>query len=216
MSKGPRRCYASVMVAPPENAPPAGGYGSGPPSGNFGPEPGTAPPARRGTITTLVTWGLVVCLLGTTGVLATFFIRKYLVGAKSSEVKNTLGQLAKDSMMAYEGEGLPGGTAHRICPSASLPVPADAAAISGRKYQSTPLDWQRDQPRSAGFACLHFEMSQPQYYQYRYEATPSSFLVGGRGDLNGDGRFSDFTITGKVIDSRLVTTPSISETDPEE
>lgn len=56
----------------------------------------------------------------------------------------------------------------------------------------------------------------PQSYQYRYEATPSSFLAGGRGDLNGDGKFSDFTLEGRVEAGRLRLSPQISETDPEE
>jgi hypothetical protein len=119
------------------------------------------------------------------------------------------GVIAKDAAMAYDGS-------HAVCPSASLPLPTAHDAIRGTKYQSTKQDWEVDEPRHAGFACLHFSMTRPQYYQYRYEATPSSFLAGGRGDLDGDGKLSDFRIRGEVQDSHLVLTPSIEETDPEE
>jgi type II secretory pathway pseudopilin PulG len=56
----------------------------------------------------------------------------------------------------------------------------------------------------------------PQQYQYRYEATATSFLAGGRGDLDGDGVLSNFTARGEVRDGRLMLSPSIEEIDPEE
>ena len=155
-------------------------------------------------------------MLGTTGVLATFFIRKYMRGSTTSEVRNSLGQMAKDAATTYEERASEVPPGRRLCPSASLPVPTATSMIRGRFYQSTRAEWEVDKPIDAGFACLHFSMMQPQYYQYRYEATPTSFLAGGRGDLNGDGRLSDFTAKGAVVDSHLVVEPSISMTDPEE
>lgn len=153
--------------------------------------------------------GSAIVMVSVLFVLGLFGVRKYLSGAKSSEVKNTLGQLAKDAAAAHDRDG-------SLCASASRPVPVDVSAIRGRKYQSHAAEWEVDRPRHAGFACLDFSMNTPQRYQYRYEATATSFLAGGRGDLDGDGDLSNFTLTGEVLDGRLVLSPSIEESDPEE
>ena len=215
MSKARGRCYASRMPTPPPEGPPAGGYGGRASSGDdaaFGPAP--SPPkatsdAGRALAVTVGIVGSAIVLLSVLGVLGFVCVRKYLSGAKSSEVKNTLGQLAKDAAVAYERDT-------RLCPSAARPVPADVSQIRGRKYQSAQAEWDVDRPRNAGFACLDFSMTVPQYYQYRYEATATSFLAGGRGDLDGDGDLSNFTLSGEVRDGRLVLSPSIEESDPEE
>lgn len=200
---------------------PAGGYGGAPGGGGFGPTAGPPQGSSGGkaVVIILVVVGALVLVLGTLSVLAIFGVRKYIANAKNAEVRNSLGQMAKDAAVAYEREDLTRTGAigeHRVCPSATFPVPRDAASVSGKKYQSAPSEWTVDEARNAGFACLRFELSQPQYYQYRYEATPSSFVAGGRGDLNGDGKFSDYRITGEVRDSRLLIAPSILETDPDE
>jgi type IV pilus assembly protein PilA len=153
--------------------------------------------------------GLIVAMLGTLGVLGVLGARKYLKSALTNESKNTLGQIAKDAAEAHERSRI-------VCPSATRPVPADISLIRARKYPSTRGDWEVDKARNAGFACLDFEMTAPQYYQYRYEATATSFLAGARGDLDGDGDLANFTITGEVRDGRLVVSPSIEETDPAE
>ncbi len=153
--------------------------------------------------------GSAVVMLSVLGVLGFLGVRKYLSGAKTSEVKNVLGEIAKDAAMRFERD-------HRVCPSASRPVPTDTSLIRGRKYQSRAAEWEVDRPGDAGFACLEFSLLAPQYYQYRYEATATSFLAGGRGDLDGDGDLSNFTVTGEVRDGRLMLSPSIEESDPEE
>jgi hypothetical protein len=218
MSKGRGRCYACLMPTPPPEGPPAGGYGGRATSAGerqpaeFGPAP--SPPdaksdAGRALAVTVGIVGSAIVTLSTLGVLGVLGVRKYLSGAKSSEVKNCLGQIAKDAAVAHERDG-------RLCASASRPVPADVSLLRGRKYQSQSADWDVDKPPNAGFACLDFSLNAPQYYQYRYEATATSFLAGGRGDLDGDGDLSNFTITGEVRDGRLMLSPSIEESDPEE
>jgi hypothetical protein len=63
---------------------------------------------------------------------------------------------------------------------------------------------------------LRFEMSAPQYYQYVYEATPSSFVAQAHGDLDGNAVFSTFAARGTVSGDRVVLAPTLDETDPEE
>ena len=208
------------MQPPHENAPPAGGYGAGATGGRFGPAAGPRGDGgggKRPVVITIVTVMAVLMMVGTLTVLGAFLTRKYWTGAKTAEAKNSLGQMAKDAYTAYESEDpLDATSVHRLCRGASFPVPRDPRAISGKKYQSSPADWEVDAAKNAGFACLHFSMSAPQYYQYGYEATATSFRGIGRGDMNGNGRFSEFTTSGRVQDSRLIIEPYISETDPEE
>ncbi len=169
------------------------------------------------------TWALVLVITlvvlvfggGILAVLSIYGVRKYIANAKTAEARNSLGQIAKDAAAAYEREGL-GDGGHRVCPSARVPVPADQSFVSGRKYQSTPSEWEVDRARDAGFACLGFSLSYPQYYQYRYDATSSDLTGTARGDLNGDGVFSKFVVRGQVQGGRLLLAPSIEETNPEE
>jgi hypothetical protein len=63
-------------------------------------------------------------------------------------------------------------------------------------------------------------MATPQYYQYEIKAAKDgeSAEILARGDLNGDGKTSQFKIVVKVErpSNRLVAVPSIEETDPDE
>jgi type IV pilus assembly protein PilA len=161
---------------------------------------------------------LIVPVVGILATLSIYGTRKYIANAKTAEAKNTLGFLAKQAVAAYEAESLTGdSTAKRhLCASASAPVPADRLAVSGKKYQSSAADWQTDAATNAGFACLKFEMGPPQYFQYEYTATASTFTVRAHGDLNGDGKFSTFELKGQIVDDHVVIAPAIREVDPEE
>jgi type IV pilus assembly protein PilA len=169
---------------------------------------------------------VVACLLvvggGIMAVLAIYGTRKYIAAAKTAEAKNALGMMAKDAVAAYESDETdPSGSGTRsgraICRSASQPIPRDLSTVSGRKYQSAPGEWQMDAAKHhTGFACLKFEMTMPQYYQYHYEATGDAFTGRARGDLNGDGVASTFEVKGQVSGDRLLVAPAISETSPDE
>jgi type IV pilus assembly protein PilA len=171
-----------------------------------------------GAIIAIVAALLIIPVIGIFAVLSIYGTRKYIANAKTAEAKNSLGQIAKDAVTAYEGEALSpdGNVKRRLCPSASAPVPADRNAVSGKKYQSSAAEWQKDLDKNAGFACLKFEMSSPQYFQYEYEASDTGFVVRAHGDLNGNGVFSTFEIKGQLVDGRIVLAPTIEETDPEE
>jgi len=131
------------------------------------------------------------------------------LAVRETEARNSLGQIARDVNDAFAKSG-------RICASATVPVPADRRAVSGRKYQSSAGDWSTATPNTAvGWYCLKFELDGPQSYQYEYEATPTSFVARAHGDLNGNGVFSTFAISGRVVDGALRMDP-LSETNPDE
>jgi type IV pilus assembly protein PilA len=177
---------------------------------------------------TLVELMIVVAIVGVLAVLAVYGVRKYIANAKTAEAKNSLGQMGKDAVTAFEGEKLTdtvlseGSSAsiiRQLCGSANAAVPGTAPA--GAKYQSTKADWSNatDVQSNKGFPCLRFEMTQPQYYSYFYGSTgpTGNFSATAKGDLNGDGTASTFTLNGGVNSSgRPTLAPSIGEVSPEE
>ena len=194
----------------PSDLQPAGGFGH---QGHNGQFPHRQPPAPKGTNWALIILagsGVFVALLGILAVLAVFGVRKYISSAKTAEAMNTIGHVGKISVEAHEARE---GT---YCPSATSPVPADTRMIRGRKYQSDDKDWFRDKSANAGFSCLKFEMTQPQYYQYDYRSTGHTFETTARGDLNGDGKLSLFTLRGKEAGGKPVLDPNVDQGDPEE
>ena len=184
---------------------------------------------------TLIELMIVVAIVGVLAVLAIYGVRKYIANAKTAEAKNSLGQIGKDAASALEREIMTssvlatGGSAalnRRLCLTATQSVPAAATSIKGMKYQPdpTPLkDYNKDSTLAGvGFACLKFEMTNPQYYMYSYASNATTSTIGtsmtawANGDLNGDGTLSTFQLFGTVNAGELNLAPSIAETNPEE
>lgn len=158
----------------------------------------------------LVVGGLVVL-----GVVAVFVLvglgaygaTRYVQKAKSAEAKSTLGAILSAAERAHASSGT-------LCASASAPVPASLSAVSGKKYMSAPAEWEVDKAKNAGFACLGFSMSMPQYYQYKYEVSGDTVTVTATGDLNGDGKPATFIARAKVVGGSFQRAPALEEHDP--
>ena len=174
--------------------------------------PVAAPKRGLSTLTIVAICGGVFFffVLPVFSVVAVYGVRKYLVNAKNAEARNSLGQIARDAVTTYDPK-------RGFCPSASAPVPAAEKNVSGVKYQSAAADWQADRASRSGFACLGFALELPQYYQYSYSAAGTGFVARARGDLNGDGVYSTFTVRGKVgPDGVVQIAPRIEEQNREE
>ncbi len=187
---------------------------------------------------TLVELMIVVAIVGVLAALAIYGVRKYIANAKTAEARNSLGQMGKDASSAYAREGMAGTVlavgstadiSNRLCEASTVLIPTAMSSVQGKKYQSDPSEWSTDAATlHTGFACLKFSMTDPQYYQYNYDATGTTGQVGDKftataqGDLNGDGTaFSVFTLSGEVQAGtsggmELTIAPNIEETNPEE
>ena len=98
----------------------------------------------------------------------------------------------------------------KLCGSAK-PVPSFVP--KGKKYQPVSNEGEDYETgdQQNGWRCIRFAHSQPHYYQYHYTrdgspVAPSNpracktdcFEAGAIGDLNGDGKYSRFALTGSV------------------
>lgn len=178
---------------------------------------------------TLVELMIVVAIVGVLAALAIYGVRKYIANAKTAEARNSLGQMAKDAAAAYNRESMSGtvvalgsvvGSSNNLCGSATKTVPAAATSIKGQKYQSSPAEWNEGSA-TAGWRCVKFSMSDPQYYMYNYTSDGTTFTSSAQGDLNGDGTLSTFSLAGKVQSgttggSTVTIAANIIETNPEE
>ena len=170
---------------------------------------------------------IVVAIVGLLAALAIYGVRKYMTNAKTAEARNALGQISKGAQTAFDSEIMEGsaldpgdsiGSSRRLCGDADA-VPADVTAIEGKKYQSAESDWGGSV--DTGWQCLRFSMRGPQYYQYDYDLVDTSgFDAVAKGDLDGDGELSTFTIQGRLTgegnEQTLAISPAIIETNPDE
>jgi type IV pilus assembly protein PilA len=176
---------------------------------------------------TLIELMIVVAIVGILAVLAVYGVHKYIANAKSTEARDSLGQIAKDAAAAVEREKgshpivSAGNTSAlmRVFCATATPVPSSGKPPVAEKYQSRPSDWSGD--ATSGWQCLGFSIEEPQYYEYEYTSSNTSALAGGftafaHGDLNGDGATSQFSVQGSAQNGAIAISPSIQETSPDE
>ena len=177
---------------------------------------------------TLVELMIVVAIVGILAALAIVGVKKYMTSSKSTEARNSLGEMSKLASQAWSRELMPGSIlndaqtvagANQLCASATATVPATLASVQGKKYQPSTaqgVDFNAGSP-TVGWKCLGFQLEAPQYFLYNYTAVAqTSFDSIAQGDLNGDGTPSTFTRQGVIRNGQVVLSPAITEVNPDE
>jgi hypothetical protein len=123
-------------------------------------------------------------LVGTLSAVSIYAIRQYLIQAKLSEAKNTVGAITRGLMSYMEMEDATGHRPKRFPPSAP-PTPANVP--SGNKYVPDASTWSHPT-----WKAIRFEMVSPTYYSYEVITSKDGHTatVRAHGDLDGDGKLS--------------------------
>lgn len=127
---------------------------------------------------------------------------RYVEASKKAEGKNGVAAMARGVLKCAESSG-------GKLPATSALVPASLAQVSGKKYMSSPTDWQ-----DPAFKCMGFSMADPQYFQYQWVLkSPTKGIARAVADLNGDGK-PDSTLEMDVECAGTCTvSPSMRETE---
>lgn len=149
---------------------------------------------------------LIIGIVGSLGSAAT---RRHVLEAKTGEARGTLAAIGRSAVAAYEREG-PSGK-HALC-AAAVPVPDDVPRGGNRAPNDVLGKGFDTGSATAGWRCLRFSLQTAHMFRYDYRVGkgykgparggpnpgPNGFEISAEGDLDGDGKTSLFTLTGKV------------------
>jgi type IV pilus assembly protein PilA len=150
---------------------------------------------------TLVELMIVVVILGILAAIAIPAFIKYVRNSKTSEAKENLAYLFRESTTYFAGErvgrGVSGAAVQPQFPATTACNPADPPAGE----RSIVGGWNQGGD-SATWTALKFSLADPIYYSYQYisdgSSTDAGFTAQARGDLDGDDNLSTFERAGTV------------------
>jgi prepilin-type N-terminal cleavage/methylation domain-containing protein len=153
---------------------------------------------------TLVELMIVVVILGILAAIAIPAFIKYVRSAKTSEAKENLAYIFRESTTYYATErvvrGIGGAGIQARFPASTGPTPAVPPAAA----RTTTSDWYTDDTWNA----LKFAIADPHYYAYEYVSSgtgsEAQFTARAMGDLDGDGTFSTFERAGTANEQQEV------------
>lgn len=157
--------------------------------------------------------------------LAMYGVARYLRHSKTTEAISSTTAIA-EAACAYYNESdanQPAGTKpdaakamRHFPPSSRASVPADDAAVRGKRFQSGVGDWS-----TSPWLEMGFKVMTPQYYAYSFESQGSGpsaqASATAHGDLDGNGVKSTFVATAAPDDTLIAKVgKTIKQTEPDE
>ena len=157
--------------------------------------------------------------------LAMYGVARYVRHAKTAEAvgaTHAIAQLAAEFFNASDGNQ-PAGTSQQSAkamrhfpPASRATVPAEAADVRGKRYQSAISEWS-----TSPWSDLRFSMTQPQSYAYGFAAAGSgasaTATATARGDLDDDGEPSTFSCSVTFDESLTAKAePTVTKIEPDE
>jgi len=143
------------------------------------------------------------------GALAMYGVARYLRHSKTTEAIAQTNAIAQAACAYYNQSDAnqPAGTKpdaakamRHFPPSSRASVPADAADVRGKRFQSGPGDWS-----TSPWLDMGFKIMTPQYYVYSFDSQGSGqgaqASATARGDLDGNGVQSTFIVSAAPDDS---------------
>lgn len=161
--------------------------------------------------------------------LATNGVKAYTTKSKTAEATMNVRFMASYAARAYSRIQDDGKERKVLCKS-SLPVPATIPkATTHKTSMGEGGDWDSGD-ENTGWKCLGYFSNEEIRYQYEYRQGGNykgpkrggpnpgkdGFEISAEGDLDGDGKTSLFTRTGKVVGGKVVLDEEVFESDPSE
>jgi len=152
---------------------------------------------------------------GVTAAVAIPAFISYIRSAKQAEVDGRLHEIARSAQSYYGAEHMTA-TGAALPPQfpASTPVTPERSCAENAdgRCQPDPAAWQ-----NPTWQALNFSISEPHYYRYQFVSEGTAFTARALGDLDNDGIFSTFELTGQgTPDGRVTISPGIFENLPTE
>jgi type IV pilus assembly protein PilA len=154
---------------------------------------------------TLVELMIVVAIIGILAAVAIPAFIKYIRKAKTVEATESLGKIRAGAKQYFTADHFDtdGDIVPKQFPGSAGPSPTgstpccDPSVGSGTRCEPDTSAWE-----TAAWRALHFQMSEPHYYQYAFTGTgtnkASEYDAYAHGDLDCDGETSDYQIKGSV------------------
>lgn len=141
---------------------------------------------------------------------------------KTAEATRELTEIAQRAARAYDESEATRKDLRTFPPSSRRSVPTSVDLVRGKRFKSAEADWDvapwKDLVDHEGRG---FSISEPQNYAYSFESqgvgAKAHATALARGDLDGDGRESTFSISIAADDQTYTAKPgTIVKKDPEE
>jgi hypothetical protein len=154
-------------------------------------------------------------LLLLAGVVGMVVYANYKRKGKIAEATHSLSVIAQTAAEYYNASDPVHPDLREFPPSSSMSVPSSLDYVRAKRYRSSPADWD-----ASPWKELRFNMPEPQCYAYSFVAQgkgPSARATAiAKGDLDGDGKESTFSITIAPEGGRAKPAATIDKTDPDE